>query len=347
MPNAFYIGGFRPFHNGHVNMILRGLETFDKIHVMVGSYSNAPNARCPFTGEQRKGIIEKWVKNNNLTDRVFVGTHEDYYDDNEWAETFRKYERENYKKTGDRITNVLMCTGRESMNYHNVVEKIGIQFWYMPPLVNISATEIRDWFFDVDNYKHMEKMMQALPTESLEFLFKNPVNPDLKKELQAIKEIKEEAAKCKYPPIYSTADALIMVNVKYTDYVLMIQRKSDIGNKLLAIPGGYIEQHETAKQAALRELYEETGLLINQNDVVRSKFMIADIPGRSLRGRIISNVFYYYVGYRDEGFPDIRVTNETYGHRWVPVECFKNPSDPIRAFCFEDHWLIVNNMLFH
>ena len=41
MKIANYIGGFRPFHNGHISMISQALNDFDKVRIIVGSYQNA------------------------------------------------------------------------------------------------------------------------------------------------------------------------------------------------------------------------------------------------------------------------------------------------------------------
>lgn len=53
------------------------------------------------------------------------------------------------------------------------------------------------------------------------------------------------------------ADALVTVTLAGTRYLLMIERGDGYG---WAMPGGHVEPGETALQAALRELAEETGL---------------------------------------------------------------------------------------
>ena len=66
MKIANYIGGFRPFHNGHISMISQALNDFDKVRIIVGSYQNAISIRCPFTGKQRVvdtgGRVERFNK---------------------------------------------------------------------------------------------------------------------------------------------------------------------------------------------------------------------------------------------------------------------------------------------
>ncbi|WP_134683109.1 NUDIX domain-containing protein [Brevibacillus migulae] len=58
-----------------------------------------------------------------------------------------------------------------------------------------------------------------------------------------------------------------------------------------ALPGGFVQPHETAYEAALRELKEETGV-----DGFHVKhFGVFDKPGRDPRGWIISNAHYAIV----------------------------------------------------
>ena len=74
--------------------------------------------------------------------------------------------------------------------------------------------------------------------------------------------------------------------------VLLIRRGDKPGTgqvfpNCLALPGGYIGMDETLEQSALRELKEETGIVL---DHVKQVATYGD-PGRDPRGRIISTVF--------------------------------------------------------
>lgn len=58
-----------------------------------------------------------------------------------------------------------------------------------------------------------------------------------------------------------------------------------------ALAGGFISEHETGEEAALRELKEEAGV----SHIHLQHFMVADKPGRDPRGWIISNVYFAIV----------------------------------------------------
>ncbi len=75
-----------------------------------------------------------------------------------------------------------------------------------------------------------------------------------------------------------TVDAVIIRNGK----ILLIRRKNDPFRGCFALPGGYVEKGEDAKGAVIREVEEETGL------VVRPLRMsgVYDSPGRDKRGNV-------------------------------------------------------------
>ena len=58
-----------------------------------------------------------------------------------------------------------------------------------------------------------------------------------------------------------------------------------------ALPGGFIQPNETAYEAAVRELEEETGV----NGLKMKHFGVYDKMGRDKRGWIISNAHYAIV----------------------------------------------------
>lgn len=69
--------------------------------------------------------------------------------------------------------------------------------------------------------------------------------------------------------------------------VLLIKRGGHPFIGMRALPGGFIEPHETAEQAALRELFEETGT----TDVAIKQLRSFSDPDRDPRTRIITIAF--------------------------------------------------------
>lgn len=64
--------------------------------------------------------------------------------------------------------------------------------------------------------------------------------------------------------------------------LLVIQRGLKDGYKKWALPGGFLEVHETWQQGILRELYEETGILLTKDTPVSIFDLQSDSKGNLL-----------------------------------------------------------------
>ena len=72
------------------------------------------------------------------------------------------------------------------------------------------------------------------------------------------------------------------VLVKRGDKVLLVRRRFDPGRGKWSIPGGLVELGETVRGAALREVYEETGLNVKLDRLLG----VVDYIERDKRGRV-------------------------------------------------------------
>jgi len=91
-----------------------------------------------------------------------------------------------------------------------------------------------------------------------------------------------------YPRPALTVDALILAGKPENRKVLLIRRGKEPFIGKWALPGGFVDMEETLEQACLRELREETGLILPH----LSQFRVFDAPDRDPRHRTISVVFY-------------------------------------------------------
>ncbi len=76
------------------------------------------------------------------------------------------------------------------------------------------------------------------------------------------------------------------------DKVLLIERKNIPYG--WAIPGGFVDLYETMEAAAVRELYEETGIIAKVEEI--SLLGIYSDPKRDIRGHTVSAVYVYFGG---------------------------------------------------
>lgn len=81
--------------------------------------------------------------------------------------------------------------------------------------------------------------------------------------------------------------------VRSGDKILLIQRKNDPFKDQWALPGGFVENHERMREAALRELKEETNIDLHSPDIRFVGYF--DAPERDPRGRAISFAFSAHI----------------------------------------------------
>jgi len=91
-----------------------------------------------------------------------------------------------------------------------------------------------------------------------------------------------------YPRPAVTVDIILIKNIAAAKEILLIQRGIEPFKGMWALPGGFVEMDETLKQAAMRELKEETGL----ENIALTQFRTYGDPNRDPRHRTISVVFY-------------------------------------------------------
>jgi 8-oxo-dGTP diphosphatase len=83
-----------------------------------------------------------------------------------------------------------------------------------------------------------------------------------------------------------TADVVLMT---LDGRVLLIERASDPFEGLWAFPGGHVDPGETRRQAARRELGEETGVWLDPERL--TLLGVYNAPGRDPRGRYDTTAF--------------------------------------------------------
>jgi len=91
-----------------------------------------------------------------------------------------------------------------------------------------------------------------------------------------------------YPRAALTVDAIVFVKNGGSASVLLIERGRDPFKNKWALPGGFIEMDETLETACKRELFEETGLKLEQ----MTQFKTYDAINRDPRHRTISVVYF-------------------------------------------------------
>lgn len=103
---------------------------------------------------------------------------------------------------------------------------------------------------------------------------------------------------------------------------LLVQRRNPPGAGRWGFPGGHVEPGETAKEAAARELLEETGVTAEPLDYIFNKdVIIRDAEGRLTHHFLLAATLCRYIA----GTPV--AADDALAAEWVPLEDI--PSRPL------------------
>ncbi|MCO1581220.1 NUDIX hydrolase [Crossiella sp. SN42] len=121
------------------------------------------------------------------------------------------------------------------------------------------------------------------------------------------------AERCRSETISLTADIIVLATAGGQWHVLLIQRGHEPFAGRWALPGGYVDPGETSADAAIRELREETNVVVPK---AFRQVGAYDEPGRDPRGRVVSVAYLAVLTQR----PTATAGDDAAAAQWVPVE---------------------------
>jgi 8-oxo-dGTP diphosphatase len=131
-----------------------------------------------------------------------------------------------------------------------------------------------------------------------------------------------------HTPALTTDVVLIAGDEESRRHVLLIKRKNPPHQGSWAFPGGFIDENETTRQCALRELEEETGIRLGDENL--QLLLVADDPKRDPRKRVIS-IVYLAMGKVSEFSP--RAGDDAAEVRWFQL-------DALPPLAFDHAWIL-------
>jgi bifunctional NMN adenylyltransferase/nudix hydrolase len=327
------IGRFQPLHSAHLEIIKRATALTDQLVIIVGSANQPRTYKNPFTFAERKQMILDATRGLDL--RIYVEPNTDtIYNDQAWAVRVQSIVS-TYRDLGDRV-GIIGHKKDDSSFYLDMFPQWGYE--NVELLEFLSAVDIRDLYFKQQvNYKFIKGV---LPETTYDFLLDFAHTEDYRqiiREREFIAEHNKQYAGLRYPPIFSTADAVVICS----GHVLMVKRRAEPGKGLWALPGGYVNANtdKSVEDAAIRELREETQIKVPapvlRGSIVRSR--VFDAIDRSPRGRIITHAFF--IRLPDGELPRVKGSDDAEKARWVPIAEVRSEE------CFEDHYEILQHFL--
>ncbi|CAM3607950.1 bifunctional nicotinamide-nucleotide adenylyltransferase/Nudix hydroxylase [Deinococcus saxicola] len=328
-----YIGRFEPPHAAHLLVMLEALRSVQKLIVVIGSARAARNPKNPFTADERQEVIAALLLEAGITRArlLFVHVRDYYYNEALWLSEVQRGVQHFTRGSSDVA---LIGHVKDDSSYY----LRSFPAWEFIPshvVSPLSATDVRRAYFG----GHLDEVRAMVPPAVHAFLdafHGTPEYAELRAEYEHLREYRAAWADAPFPPVFVTADAV----VTRSGHVLLVKRGGMPGRGRLAMPGGFLEQHETLLDCAVRETHEETGLGagVNLRASLRSS-AVFDYPERSLRGRTVTHAFHFDLGIGQ--LPRLQGGSDADDALWMPLgEALSSPE-----LFFEDHHAIIENFL--
>ncbi len=341
---AVFIGRFQPFHRGHYHVATEALKKASKLIFVIGSHDAPRTPKNPFTTVERREIIlsafddeqRKRIKMIQQTDHTYneerwissiqTSVLNTCLNDNEWSP--------------DPIKIALVGYSKDHSSYYLKKFPQWDLIEIEPIYKNLSATCVRNvLLFDpkelLDQYSYF-----MVSEQHANFVLSAwaPIQEQMKAEWKVICDYKGAWSNAPYAPSFNTVDCV----VTQSGHILLVKRRAAPGKGLWALPGGFVNPTETLREAALRELLEETKIKVPlpvlNGCIIGEKTY--DAPDRSLRGRTITQCFRIKLNDM-ETLPKIKGSDDAEKAIWMPFAEFST----MRNHMFEDHYCIVEDQL--
>jgi bifunctional NMN adenylyltransferase/nudix hydrolase len=324
---CIFIGNFQPFHLGHKQILDEALNISETVIVILGSHNASRNIINSWSTEERIKMISDVYP--EVLDRIkFICLRDQLYNETLWGLDLQQKVAE---IIGDSDKVALIGNERDS-KYLNAFPQwtlVGVK------VSAHNASDIRYRYFTYDT-----SFARFVPENVGHFLkeFEKTDNfKNLKEEFDFVKKYQSAWSASPFPPTFVTVDCVVLKS----NHILLVRRKGNPGKGLLALPGGFLNQHELIEQAAIRELKEETAIKLPKDElakyIVTSK--VYDAPFRSIRGRTITHAFLINLGIG--ALDKVKGSDDADKAFWLPL----NEVDDRECEFFEDHFYIIKNLV--
>jgi len=335
------IGRFQPLHNGHLAVLIHALRLADKVIVLIGSAGQPRTIRNPFNAGER-AVMLRAAAGDDAGRLIVKPLRDRLYSETLWVSDVQRLVAEALEADGASADAKVGLIGRDKDGATGAYLAAFPQW----PLVDVqhtevlSATELRAWLFSGEPgaLRLVEANVPPAVFGMLEaFRAGSPAYAQLAREDAFIRAYRQSWAAAPYAPTFVTADAVVV----HSGHVLLVRRRAEPGKGLWALPGGFVNQQETVREAAIRELQEETRLKIPPA-VLRGSIkarQVFDYPGRSLRGRVITHAFHF--DFPAGELPRVRAADDADKVRWVPL----SEALLMEEQFFEDHFHVLEHFV--
>lgn len=343
-----FIGRFQPLHAGHEQVIRQALARVGRLVVLVGSANVARDARNPFTYAERAAMLRSAFRHEIAEERLIVQPLDDHlYSDTAWVAEVQRRVKAVVLDTGNGhgfqnhglsdFSVALAGYGKDASSFYLKLFPEWGSVQVDAAHGTFSSTDVRRRFFQ----RIPEVPAQILSAGVADFLREFSLGDAFRALLEEVEYLDAYPAQWGRGP-FVTADAVVI----QSGHILLVRRGGLPGRGLLALPGGFVDAGERIRDAAVRELREETGIADGKGQIppaMLASFIedartrVFDAPGRSLRGRVITHAFLFRMPERRE-LARVKGGDDAAHAQWYRL------GELSPEMFFEDHWSIIEQM---
>lgn len=327
-----FLGRFQPLHNGHIAAIRESLKDCEKTMVLIGSVNKLINFKNPLSTEQRKSTLTEVFQSEIDSGALLLGTINDFPSHEPWVTDIL-----------GRVQNITDdCSPTEVNLYTSEKDDEFYRSMFLYPLITldsqgVNATDFREHLYTGGAPKRLYSDVPQATIDLLNTFIGTEEFRNCKQEFLSCTQGKARATLAHQfnNPIEPVAHAVVI----HKDNVLLVQRKSVRGNTQWAIPGGFVEKDESTQDAALRELFEETGVSLEGRNAAQLAYCVEenldDLSVRTL------GINYLFVVAPEEVIDVFIDEKEVMGYRWVPLKDILEE----REILFYNHNVVVQRLI--
>ncbi len=343
-----FIGRFQPLHSGHEHVIRQALDQVQRLIVLVGSANVARDPRNPFTFEERATMLRSVFAYEVAEGRLIIASLDDNpYSDADWVAAVQARVNAIVLEAGNgggfRANGIgdfriaLAGYDKDASSYYLGLFPAWDSIRLASPHGTFSAADVRRRYFQ----RIPDAPAAILPAGVARWLEAFALTDSFRDLLAEAEYLADYPRQWGQGP-FITADAVVI----QAAHILLVERGQLPGKGLLALPGGFVGAGERIRDAAIRELREETAIADSAGALAPaqlgsliddSRTGVFDAPGRSLRGRIITHAFLFRLPDQCPLF-SVQGGDDAARARWHPL------GDLTPAMLFEDHWAIIAQM---
>ncbi len=337
--HAVVIGRFSPCDNGHVERLSRIGGLAGRVLVLVCAADKARESRMPWTADEREAMLRTGL--GAVADGFVFGRVGDYaYDPAGFAvEVMRQFDA--LRGGGDPGRVAVVSRGVDVRP--DALAALPGDWERITAAGGLDRAVMLDALYgDAASFATLAAQVPAAVFDRLQAFRDTEVFAAMAEEHRYVEAYKKSWEVAPYPSVFVATDVLaIQPDATGVPHILLVRRGGIPGKGQWAMPGGYLNPEEPLVDGALRELREETGMVLSDADLKAclKRVEVFSDPDRASRGRVITHNHHFMLPAGP--LPVVEGADDAEHAVWLPL----GDLPPMRDQFFEDHYSMIEYIL--